>query len=348
MAFEKLSPVGRLVGGSPIKGYQDTDDKTGVKLFNEDGSPKMSYMAMLAIEKANPEWQSLYTQLWNEGRGAFPHLFDANTGACIRPDFSWKITDGDGVDKNGKKHSEKDGYAGCMVLKIESNYPFTCYDQANYPVTDEAVIYRGCYIRVAMKCQGNNATGNQVPGIKIYPQALQLVGHGTRISGGVDAATVFAAPLTAGYVPAGMSATPLAGSAPPVQQQMQQAPQQMQQAPMQMGQQPQQAAPMQMQQAPMQMQQAPQQAAPMQMQQAPQQAAPMQVAQPDQAFVQQALGQQQPAPMQMQQAAPMQMQQAAPQYQMTAAAGGHSREAWHANGNTDDQLLAAGMMVRIN
>lgn len=333
MAFEKLSPVGRLVGGSPIKGYQDTDDKTGVKLFNEDGTPKMSYIAMLAIEKANPEWQELYTQLWNEGRGAFPHLFDAASGACVRPDFSWKITDGDGVDKNGKKHSEKDGYAGCMVLKVESNYPFTCYDQGNFPITDEAIVYRGCYIRVAMKCQGNNATGNQVPGIKIYPQALQLVGHGQRISGGVDAATVFAAPLTAGYVPAGMSATPLAGSAPPVQQA---APMQMQPAPM--GQQPQQAAP--------QMAPAPLQAAPQMVpvQTAP---APLQVAQPDQAFVNQALGQQQ-AP---QMGAPLTMapqMQVQPQYQMTAAAGGHSREAWHANGNTDEQLIAAGMMIRIN
>lgn len=339
MAFEKLSPVGRLVGGSPIKGYQDTDDKSGAKLFNDDGSPKMSYIAMLAIEKANPEWQELYTQLWNEGRGAFPHLFDANTGACIRPDFSWKITDGDGVDKNGKKHSEKDGYAGCMVLKVESNYPFSCFDQGNFPVTDEAVIYRGCYIRVAMKCVGNNATGNQVPGIKIYPQALQLIGHGARISGGPDAAQLFAAPVTAGYVPAGMSATPLAGSAPPMQQQqaapgMQMAPQQaapgmqMAPAPMQMGQQPQQAAPLQQMQA-----------APMQ-QQAP---APLVVAQPDQAFVQQALGQQAAAPIM---GTPV-MQMAQPQYQMTPAAGGHTREAWHANGNTDDQLIAAGMMIRI-
>lgn len=337
MAFERLSPVGRLVGGSPIKGYQDTDEVTKAKLFNDDGTPKMSYLAMLAIEKANPEWAELYTQLWNEGRGAFPHLFDPQTGACHRQDFSWKIIDGDGRNTNGKLNSEKEGYAGCMVLKIESNYPFSCYDQSNFPITDETVVYRGCFIRVAMKCQGNNATGNQKPGIKIYPQALQMIGHGPRISGGPDAATLFAAPVTTGYVPAGMSATPLAGNAPPVQQaapmQMHQAPAPMQMAaPVQMGQQPQQAAPMQMAAPAMQ------QAAPMQMA-AP---APLQVAQPDQAFVQQALGQQ-PA---MQMAAPV-MQQAAPQYQMTAAAGGHSREAWHANGNTDEQLIAAGMMVRI-
>lgn len=325
MAFEKLSPVGRLVGGSPIKGYQDTDEVTKAKLFNEDGTPKMSYLAMLAIEKANPEWNELYTQLWNEGRAAFPHLFDAQTGACHRQDFSWKIIDGDGRDTNGKLNSEKDGYAGCMVLKIESNYPFSCYDQANFPVTDESVIYRGCYIRVAMKCQSNNASGNQKPGIKIYPQALQLIGHGARISGGPDAATLFAAPITAGYVPAGMSATPLAGSAPPVAQQA--APMQM--APAPMGQQPQQMAPIQ-------------QAAPMQMAPAP---APLQVAQPDQAFVNQALGQAAPLTMAPAAAAPLTM--AAPQYQMTPAAGGHSREAWHANGNTDEQLLAAGMMVRI-
>lgn len=382
MPIKLLSPVGRIVQGNPLFKSPVMSDDGKTQKLGKDGQPSHNWWITVAFDKRDPETWPMICAIKQEAAASYPQLFPqgwnpnvANEG-CVRADFAFKVVDGDGMDLNGKPHSNKEGWGGHYILKI-STYAgvMRCYDglNNNAPITEQEQIHTGKYVRVSLDIKGNGWTGqaNSKPGLFVNPDGVQLVGHGAKISSGPDAATMFAAPV-AGYIPAGMSTTaPVAALAMPGQPapQMTPAPQ------MQMPGQP--APQMQMQPpaAPVYtMTQAAQgytreqwlangqtdesliaagymtvsSPAPAPVMSAPQMQAPAPLAvMGNQPQMQAPIVQQTPAP-QMQIAQPNpQFTQAAivPTYTMTPAAQGFTREQWNAHGQSDQALIAAGMML---
>ena len=386
MPLKMLSPTGRIVQGNPLFKSPVMDDVTKQQKIGKDGQPSFNWWITVAFDKKDPSTWPMICAIKQEAAAAYPQLFpqgwnpNSPNEGCVRPDFAFKVVDGDGMDLNGKPHSNKEGWGGHYILKI-STYAGTmkCYDglQNNLPITDMEAIHTGKFVRVSLDIKGNGWTGqgNSKPGLFINPDGVQLVGHGAKISGGPDAETMFAAPVST-YVPAGMSTTaPVAaiampgqpmqmpGAVPQPAPQMTPAPQaapQMQMAapqpvytmtPLAQGYTREQwiangqtdesliaagymtvstpapvmAAPQPVLQTPAQMGNQPQMQAPIvQQAPAPQAAPQMQMATPNVAFTQSAI---------------------APVYTMTPLAQGFTREQWIANGQTDAQLIAAGMML---
>lgn len=300
MPIKMLSPVGRIVQGNPLFKSAVMEDDGKTQKTGKDGQPSFNYWFNVAFDKRDPAVWPMICAIKQDAAAAFPQLFPqgwnpnaANEG-CVRPDFAFKIKDGDGTDLNGKPHSAKEGWGGCYILQI-STYAAQprCYDGLanNAPITELEQIHTGKFVRVSLDIKGNGWTGqgNSKPGIFVNPDGVQLVGHGAKISSGPDAETMFAAPV-AGYIPPGMSTTaPVAAIAMPGQPTPQQAP--AIQMPTPTPQQPPVVA-------------------------TPQMTPPLAVQAPT-----------------------------APTYTMTPAAQGYTREQWHAAGQTDDQLIAAGYMT---
>jgi len=214
--FQALTPVGRIVQGDPYVGFHNTDDKKQLK-YNEDGTPEMTYMVSLALDKRNPEVAPFLAQIMAEAKSLFPSQFDA-AGNCINPNFSSKIIDGDvGVDANGKANNSKPGFAGHYILKIAGKYPIKCYTRQNQELKPDDKhadqVYPGCFVVVAISVQSNGWKPGEMtkPGIKVYPQAVRFVGHGEPMARGINPDQAFAEAANR-FVPAGMSATPLAGA----------------------------------------------------------------------------------------------------------------------------------------
>lgn len=384
MPIKMLSPVGRIVQGNPLFKSAVMEDDGKTQKIGKDNQPSFNYWFNVAFDKRDPAVWPMICAIKQEAAATFPQLFpqgwnpNAPNEGCVRPDFAFKIKDGDGTDLNGKAHSNKEGWGGCYIVQV-STYAGQprCYDglAGNTPITELEDIHTGKFVRVSLDIKGNGWTGqgNSKPGLFVNPDGVQLVGHGAKITSGPDAATMFAEPV-AGYIPPGMSTTaPVAAIAMPGQPAPQmpgqpvapQAPQ-MPVAP--------QAAPVytmtpaaqgftreqwhaagqtdeqlialaymtvstpapqapQMPVAP----QAPQMPAPGIMGQQPQVQAPITPAAP-----------QMPVVPQMQVAAPnpaFTQTAVSPTYTMTPAAQGFTREQWLGSGQTDQSLIAAGMMT---
>jgi hypothetical protein len=392
MPLKLLSPVGRIVQGNPLFKSPVMDDVTKQQKIGKDGQPSFNWWITVAFDKRDPDTWPMICAIKQEAASAYPQLFpqgwnpNAQNEGCVRPDFAFKVVDGDGTDLNGKPHSNKEGWGGHYIVKI-STYAGTmkCYDglQNNLPITDMEQIHTGKYVRVSLDIKGNGWTGqgNSKPGLFVNPDGVQLVGHGAKISGGPDADTMFAQPVS-GYIPPGMSTTaPVAAISMPGHQP---APQQAMQMP--------QMTPAPQAQPQMQMQAPQPSAAPVYtmtpaahgytreqwlangqtdesliaagyMTVSTPAPAPVMVAPQPQMQMPAPMGQQpqmqapqQPAMVAPQAAPQPQMQMAvpnpaftqsaiAPTYTMTPAAQGYTREQWLANGQTDASLIAAGMML---
>lgn len=380
MPIKMLSPVGRIVQGNPLYKSAVMEDDGKTQKIGKDNQPSFNYWFNVAFDKRDPAVWPMICAIKQEAAATFPQLFpqgwnpNAPNEGCVRPDFAFKIKDGDGTDLNGKPHASKEGWGGCYIVQV-STYAGQprCYDglAGNAPITELEDIHTGKFVRVSLDIKGNGWTGqgNSKPGLFVNPDGVQLVGHGAKITSGPDAATMFAEPV-AGYIPPGMSTTaPVASIAMPGQPAPQMPGQP--QAPQMPGQPvaPQMPVAPQAPQAPQapvytmtpaaqgftreqwhaagqtdeqliavgymtvstpapqapQMPVAPQMQAPI-VPQAPQTpvAPQMQVAQPNPQFTQAAV---------------------TPTYTMTPAAQGFTREQWHAAGQTDQSLIAAGMMT---
>jgi hypothetical protein len=156
----------------------------------------------VAFEKRNAGtaamWQKIHAKALADWRG----------NETQRPDFAWKVLDGD-----APAHAGKEGWAGCMVLRLTSGFPPRCYDSGNPPQPlDPAQIKTGYYVRCNVGVRGNGSL--QTPGMYLNLDMVQLCGYGAEISSGPDAAGIFgqAAPL-----PAGASAMPPAPAGAPPQ-----------------------------------------------------------------------------------------------------------------------------------
>ena len=211
------TPVGRLVGGDLFKA--ETKDAKGNPLVIKNGAnagqPTQRYNFGLAIAKNSPEWPTLQEQIHNAGKSGFPQYFDAN-GQCVKPDFAFKITDGDSTVPNtsGKTPASREGYPGHWVIWFSGSFAPKVYDTEINQLTDPNSVKRGYYIRVIGSVAPNGSGSDMNPGVFMNYSMVQLCGYGPVIETGPDPKAAFAA---APVLPTGASATPVAPTSAPAQ-----------------------------------------------------------------------------------------------------------------------------------
>jgi len=205
------TPVGRLVMGSLYK--PNTTDAEGRPLLVKNGpnagQPRSEYYFALAIPKgaeqawSHTEWGAV---IYNTGVRAFPQ------GQYQKPDFAWKIEDGDSTIPNqkGRKNVDREGHKGHWILKFSSgNAPKTFNADGTQAITEQGAVKTGYYVQVNCTVAGNEST--QRPGLYLNHNMVALAGYGPEIVVGPDPTAVGfgSAPL-----PAGASAVPVGAFAP--------------------------------------------------------------------------------------------------------------------------------------
>lgn len=191
--------TGRLVQGDVFT--PQTKNMTGGPLTDLKGNPKVQYFIAVAVPKTDQAMMAEWAKIQAIAVAGFPG------GESQRPDFAWKVLDGDAPANAGKE-----GFAGCMVFRLTSGFPVKAYTQgAASQITDPAQIKRGYFVRVAFTAKAN--ANAQKPGLYLNTALVELIGYGEEISSGPDAVELLAAAGGA-VMPAGASATPVAAGPP--------------------------------------------------------------------------------------------------------------------------------------
>lgn len=201
------SPVGRIVAGSLYK--PNTTDFDGkplvVKTGPNAGQARVSYYIGLAIPKepghthwAHTEWGK---KIWTVGHAAFP-------AAAQRPDFAWKIEDGDSQipNKRNKKPCDNEGWKGHWILRLSSGFAPKVYRAEGGGFVQEMAtdyVKAGYYAEAAFSVDGNDNQNNS--GVYLNTQMVCFRAYGPEISFGMDVAE---AGFGASALPAGASLTP--------------------------------------------------------------------------------------------------------------------------------------------
>jgi hypothetical protein len=211
-AIDILFPPGRMVQGNLYK--PNTTDAENrplvVKSGPNAGQPRVDYFFAVAIPKgteghwANTEWGQ---KIWNMAHTAWPQ------GQAQRPDFAWKIVDGDSTipNKRGVRPCDMVGHAGHWVLKFGGGYaPKIVTRDGSAAILEPDAVKPGYFVQVFGNASSNQST--QTAGIYLNHRIVALAGYGEEISFGPD-------PTQVGFggaaLPAGASATPLGGMTPP-------------------------------------------------------------------------------------------------------------------------------------
>lgn len=221
------SPIGRLLWGSMTE--PQTKDAEGkplvIKSGPDAGKPTQRFAFGVGFAKApgQTHWATKPTtwdtdpntagkpywgeQVWQVGHASFPN------GQAQRPDFAWKVTDGDSQipNKKGVKPCDREGYAGHWVVAFSSSFaPKVCNADGSNKMYDPKAIKCGHFVQVLGTVDGNNSP-NQ-PGVYINHDWVAHSGYGEEIHNGSDPS---AAGFGKGPAPVGMSAVPMGGVATP-------------------------------------------------------------------------------------------------------------------------------------
>lgn len=211
---EFLTPVGRLVSGSPFEA-QTTDSEGNalvIKSGPNAGQPTQRYFMAIAIPKTDAGFNELYGKMQQVAKQGFPRLFD-QAGNCILPTFAFKYEDGDSQIPNqkGTRNCDREGYPGNWIVKFQSSFAPKCYTAGGAAViTDPEAIKRGYFIRIYGNIVDN--ASQQKPGIILNPNMVELVAYGEVLSSGPDGATIFGG-APAATLPPGATTTPPAPAA---------------------------------------------------------------------------------------------------------------------------------------
>lgn len=195
-AIFTTTPVGRFVMGDAFNGSDK--DHQGRPRLDQKGQPKMQWFMALAIPKNDPQWPELWGQITGVAQRDFPG------GEWNRPDFAWKVVDGDA------KYPDRPECAGCYVVRFSSGFAPTVYNAQNAQIVDASQCKRGDYVRCYVSMRGND--DRQKPGVYLNHQMVQVVGYGEPINSGPSPDQAFGAPAA---LPPGASATPVAGAPMP-------------------------------------------------------------------------------------------------------------------------------------
>lgn len=209
-ALELMLPVGRLVGGSLVKAK--TEDWEGrplvVKTGPNAGQPRSTFDFAIAIPKNGVTnwWETTWGQaVFAMAQKAFPG------GQTQRPDFAWKITDGDSQVPNlsMKKPCDQEGYPGHWVIWLSSSWAPRTLNGAGTATVDPESIKLGHYVEAYVECASNGEQAKA--GLYWNHRFVAHSGFGPEISVGPD-------PTTLGFggkpLPAGASTVPVGGVSP--------------------------------------------------------------------------------------------------------------------------------------
>lgn len=218
--------VGRFIGGSCYEG-STLDDKGQPKVYKtgpKQGQPRTDYSVGIAIPKTQPHWGTepgWGATIWAEGHASWPQ------GQAQRPDFAWKIIDGDSTmpNKKMKRPCDQVGYPGHWVLWFGGTTPPPVAVAVSGPAQwndTPGTCMPGDYIEIRGSVSSNES--DQTAGMYLNIDAVCLRGY--HPDGRIAAARVNladagfgATPLPAGAVvqPSGnaLSPPPVPG-APPV------------------------------------------------------------------------------------------------------------------------------------
>ena len=213
------TPVGRLVYGHPSKLIQKTDTKR--QPIMKDGKPVMvrSFGVAFPKDAFNAE---IWPVMYHEAKAVFQGYEPPMPPTTL---FSYKFKDGDGVDKQMRPYSQREGYAGHCVVHFETQFDLIAY-RANaagngWDQITENDYKTGDYIRVSCSIEGNKPdNAMHTPGLFINPQGILLIGHGAAIVNAPTADQMFGGVGPSALPP---GATP-PGSAPPMPAGMPNAP----------------------------------------------------------------------------------------------------------------------------
>lgn len=186
------TPVGRFVMGDAFNG-SDKDHQGRPKL-DQKGQPKMQWFVALAIKKDDPGWPEFWGAITGVAQRDFPN------GEWQRPDFAWKVVDGD------SKYPDRDECKGCYVVRLSSGFAPMVYNAQNQQIVDPTQCKRGDYVRAYISTKGNG--DRQKPGVYVSHSMVQVVGFGEAISSGPSPEQAFGAPPS--QLPPGASQTPAA------------------------------------------------------------------------------------------------------------------------------------------
>lgn len=198
---------GRLVwvtGSDLMKGKAKTDYNTKQVIIGADGQPKVEYGFGLAIPKIDPatgqhtaEYVKAYQALHGEAQAHY-------AGAQIPPNFALKYKDGDtDVDQNGKPYSDREGYAGHIVISCLTLIPINYFRwEGNNNVLVNTGFKNGDYVNVQLNIKAHGKINNGNPGLYVNPNAVQFIQEGAAIINSPSGDDMFgqAAPAYAGQV----------------------------------------------------------------------------------------------------------------------------------------------------
>lgn len=159
---EFTTPVGRLVWGSVHEAQQKKDEKGQAKLI-ATGADKGKELWMfdfgVAIPKTQQHWGNepdWGQKIWAEGHASFPG------GQTQRPDFSWKVIDGDSTIPNtkGKRPADQEHNRGHWILAFSGMSAPEIWSSANgAPMRDNTpnLIQPGDEVQVFGSVTGNGS-----------------------------------------------------------------------------------------------------------------------------------------------------------------------------------------------
>lgn len=210
-------PVGRMVQGD-LYTPQTTDadgNPLTVKSGPNAGKPKQVYFFSLAIPK-NPGETSWTQTHWGQRMHAEAQKLWPR-GEHARPDFAFKVTDGDLPNSKGNKIAEA---AGCWLLRFQGGYEPNLWDRTgSQRLTTPGTIKCGDYLEVY--CSYDTNGSNQKPGMYLNYVHIAHAAFGEPIT---QAPAVSEAGFGRGQLPPGASVTPPAGAAAAFAAQQEQTP----------------------------------------------------------------------------------------------------------------------------
>jgi hypothetical protein len=235
--MSEFTVTGRLVQGDPHKqGNPPKDRKTKQVKIGKDGQPMPGrFFTAVAIPK-NPAqrlqipgmtpFEQTKAQLDADARAAWPQFFGTPLpgapavgpelpAGCTNPNFANKIIDGDGFDENGQPFSTREGYAGCWVVKADSQFAPKVWEWGASGWQEMGgptgrFVKCGDYVSITGTCTSNQS--QESPGMYMNLNAVTFEQEGPAIvsAAAVDPNAAFGARGTPG------NAAPAANPAPPV------------------------------------------------------------------------------------------------------------------------------------
>lgn len=181
MSNDFLSPVGRMVMGSLYE--PQTKNAVGEPLVfksgKNQGKPRVNYFFALAIRKTGEtDWKEADwgKRIYADIAALYPNK------EYLRPNFHWKIVDGDSQIPNshGIKPCDRTGYPGHWVITFSGAFAPVILDKLGNRLDKENAINCGDFIQVNMSVNLNGATTQNV-GVVFNCSHVALIGYGEQI-----------------------------------------------------------------------------------------------------------------------------------------------------------------------